>query len=129
MRGISKCLLVGALLCFAGGGGCGRTAFVQDYDGVPMGGVKVTLTSGADSVSSFTNKRGVAKLDAELAEKEGTISYEKEGYVAESYRYPGGKSLIESMKAWADVGPADDRDCLPPRPASRSSLEAQQPRL
>jgi hypothetical protein len=90
-----------------------------------MEGVKVTLTSGSNSASSFTNKRGVARLDSELAEREGVISYEKEGYVTESYRYPGRMSLIESMRAWADIGPEDENDCLPPRPAQISSIEAQ----
>jgi hypothetical protein len=78
--------------------GCSRNVYVQDNNGKPISGVKVTLSSGEVSNISYTDKSGYAKLDSELAKKEGTIKYEKEGHQTESYRYPGNISLIENLE-------------------------------
>ena len=77
--------------------GCSRNVYVQGDNG-PISGVKVTLSSGELSKVSYTEKSGYAKLDSELAKKEGTIKYEKEGYQTQSHRYPGNISLIEYLE-------------------------------
>ena len=96
MQRIKVILLIIVSLSLAG---CARTAYVQDDKGKPIKDVKVTLTSGDEMKSSYTNEKGYAKLDSKLAKQEGLIKYEKEGYKTESYKYPGNVSLIEDLEA------------------------------
>jgi len=97
MKGYRKHSLLIGLAYLLVLSGCARTVHVQDNDGNPISGVKVTLESEGKVTTSFTNLKGNAKLDSEHSKERGIIKYEKEGYNTESYGYPGGKSLIENL--------------------------------